>query len=87
MTDQSFGRGKEIVETDAKTNLLDYFVGILGINVVFNSLSSIFAKVFWCNLDKIRNFGLLYNQIVNGFIEGDFIFDTHENEHGLTLQV
>ena len=58
MTDQSFRRGKEVVEADAKTNLLDDFVGVFGIDIVFNSLGGIFAKVFWGDLDKVHDLGL-----------------------------
>ena len=58
MTDQSFRCREEIVEADAKTDLLDHFVGVLGVDVVLDSLSSIFAKVFWGNLNQICDLGL-----------------------------
>lgn len=51
MTDQSFGRGQEIVEADAETNLLDHLVRIFCVDVVFYCLSRVFAKVFWYDLD------------------------------------
>ncbi len=35
MTDKSFGREQEVVKADAKSNLLDYFVCIFGVDVVF----------------------------------------------------
>ena len=59
MADQSFRSIEEIVETDAETDLLNDFVCIFGVDVVFNGLSCIFAKVFWGDLDKVRNLGLL----------------------------
>lgn len=51
MTDQSFGRGQEIVEADAETNLLDHLVGIFCVDVVFYCLAWVFAKIFWYDLD------------------------------------
>ena len=58
MTDQAFRGIKKIVEADAKTNLLDNFVRIFCIDVVFNGLSCIFVEVFWGDLDKVRDLGL-----------------------------
>jgi hypothetical protein len=58
VTNQSFRCRKEVVEAYAKTNLLDDFVGILGIDVVLNSLSSIFTKIFWGDLNKVGDLGL-----------------------------
>jgi len=57
VTDQTFRGIKKIIEADAKTNLLDDFVCVFGIDIVFNSLSCIFAKVFWGNLDEVRDLG------------------------------
>lgn len=59
MTDQSFRGREEVIEADAKTDLLDYFVGVFRVDIVFDSLGCIFAKVFWGDLDKVRNLGLL----------------------------
>ena len=58
MSNQSFRRRQEVIETDTETDLLDDLVGIFGINVVFNSLSSIFVEIFRDNLDQVGNFGL-----------------------------
>jgi len=59
MTDQSFRGREKVVETDTQTNLLDYFVGIFGIDVIFNSLSSTFSTVCWSDLYKVCDFGLV----------------------------
>lgn len=48
----------EIVETDAEANLLNHFVGIFGIDVVFNSLHALLVEVLGGDLDQIRNFCL-----------------------------
>jgi hypothetical protein len=58
VTNQTFRGIKKIVEADAKTNLLDNFVRVFCIDIVFNGLSCIFAEVFWSDLDKVRNLGL-----------------------------
>jgi hypothetical protein len=58
MADQTFRGRKEIIKADTKSNLLDYFVGVLRIDVIFDRLSSIFSKVLRGDLDKVRDLGL-----------------------------
>lgn len=58
MANQAFRGRQKIIETDTETNLLDDFVGIFGIDVVFNGLGSVFAEIFWDDLDKVRDFCL-----------------------------
>lgn len=55
MADESFRCRQEVVEADTESDLLDDLVGIFGIEVVFYCLSWVFAKVFWHNLDQVRN--------------------------------
>ena len=58
MTNQSFRCRKEVVKAYTETNFLDDFVGILGIDVVLNSLSRIFAEILWSDLNKVGDLGL-----------------------------
>lgn len=58
MSNQPFRGRQQVIKTDTETDLLDDFVGILGIDVVFNGLGGIFVEIFWDNLDKVRDFGL-----------------------------
>jgi hypothetical protein len=85
MADQAFRCRKEIIKADAESNLLDYFVGVLRIDVVFNRLSSIFSEIFWGDLDKVRDLGL--GNIRFESLLGRGRLKTHENEHDLALRV
>ena len=58
MTNQAFRRRKEVIEADTKTNLLNDFIRVFGIDIIFNGLSRIFTKILWGDLDKVRDLGL-----------------------------
>ena len=58
MSDQTFRCKEQIVETDTEADLLDDFVGVFGVDVVFNGLCGWLVEVFWFDLHKIRNFSL-----------------------------
>ena len=58
MPDKAFRRVDEVIETDAKTDLLNDLVGIFGVNVVFNSLDAGLLEVLGCDLHQIRDFSL-----------------------------
>jgi hypothetical protein len=51
MANQSFGCGKEIVETYAETYLLNDFVCVFSVYVVFDCLRCIFSEVLRGDLD------------------------------------
>jgi hypothetical protein len=58
MADQTFRGREEIIKADAKSDLLNDFIGVLRIDVIFDRLSSIFSKVLRGDLDKVRDLGL-----------------------------
>lgn len=58
VTDESFRSRQQVIETDTQSNLLDDFVGVFCVDVVFYGKSSIFLKVLWDDLDQVRDFGL-----------------------------
>ena len=64
MSDQSLRCREQVIETDAETNLLDHFVGVFGVDVVFYCLLCFFVKVFWVDLDQVRDFCLEISAIV-----------------------
>jgi hypothetical protein len=70
MSDESFGSREQVVEADAEADLLDHFVGILGVNVVFYCLACFFVEVFWMDLDKVCNLGLSLCQIPDEELTG-----------------
>ena len=49
---------KKVVETDAKTDFLNYFVGIFCVDVVFNSLNTGLLEILGRDLHQIGNFSL-----------------------------
>jgi hypothetical protein len=51
MSNQSFGSRQQVIQTDAETDLLDYFVGVFGVDVVLYCLACFFVEVFRVDLD------------------------------------
>lgn len=58
MTDQALGCPGEVIETDAKANLLDDLIGILGVDVVLDGLHALLVEVLGSDLDQICDFCL-----------------------------
>lgn len=71
MTNQAFRRRKEVIEADTKTNLLNDFIRVFGIDIIFNGLSRIFTKILWGDLDKVRDLGLRNVRIRKPWGDGD----------------
>ena len=70
MSNKPFGCGEQVVEADTKANLLDDFVGVFGVDVVFYCLACFFVEVFWMDLDKVCNLGLSLCQIPDEELTG-----------------
>lgn len=51
MTNQSFWGHKQVIETDTKTDLMNYFICIFGIYIIFYCLWGVFTKIFRDYLD------------------------------------
>ncbi len=51
MTNEPFRCREQVVETDTKADLLDHFVGVFGVDVVFYGLRGVFVEVFRDDLD------------------------------------
>lgn len=58
MTDEPVGGRENIVQTDAEADLLDDFVGVLEVDVVFDGYLGVLVEVFGFDLDQVRDFGL-----------------------------
>ena len=80
MTNQAFGGRKKVEKADTKTNLLNDFIRVFGINVIFNGLSRVFTKILWGDLDKVCDLGLR-NVRIRELLRRRRL-KTHENEHG-----
>jgi hypothetical protein len=59
VADQAVRGLKEIVEADAETYALDYFVGVFGVDIVFDALEIAFLEIVGLDLDKVCDFGLV----------------------------
>jgi hypothetical protein len=49
---------EQVIHADAKANLLDHPVGVLGIDVVLDSNSTVLLELRWCYLHQVRDFCL-----------------------------
>jgi hypothetical protein len=58
MTDESFRRRNDGVETEAQTSFVNHLVRILFIDEVFDGSSAWLIKLRWMNLDYVRQSNL-----------------------------
>lgn len=71
VADETLGRGEDVVETEAQAGLVDYFVAVFGVDVVFDCLRAALFEVLRADLDQVRYCDLfscrLYEKIDRSF--------------------